>query len=156
MDSQSGGEQKRVEAFMRLAMVWLLVRVEVEMFYVRAWWRHDGFDNCEVRVKLLLLIWSCRYTPSLAKWFLSKGNTSWLWDRAHYGSIPLVGAEGGGWDRDGVGRAKGACAEGEGSHVGDTLQRLKAMEWFCYCNSENQKVGRIEMFGCFEGRKYII
>ena len=30
VDSRSGGEQKR------LAMVWLLVRVEVEMFYVRA------------------------------------------------------------------------------------------------------------------------
>ena len=36
VDSQTGGEQKRVEAFMRLAMVWLLVRVEVERFYVRA------------------------------------------------------------------------------------------------------------------------
>ena len=34
VDSQSGGEKKRVEALMRLAMVWLLVRVE--MSYVRA------------------------------------------------------------------------------------------------------------------------
>ena len=34
VDSQSGGEKKRVEALMRLAMVWLFVRVE--MSYVRA------------------------------------------------------------------------------------------------------------------------
>ena len=89
-------------------------------------WGHgegrEGVDDGEVRVDVVVVLCSAATFLRWLSGFLSKENSSWLWGRAHYGLIPLVGADGGGWDRDGVGQAEGACVEGEGSHVGDTLQ----------------------------------